>query len=214
MPRGGQEWSEARRFPGRIIIDEREPALRTAGEWSRPDTIWTDDSRQDSGAVGAACVWKTQEGWTGRRFHLGTNKEAPDAETSAIYQALRALDQRQESGRRYTVFVDSISAITRVRGDALGPGQRFAVAAIGVCSRILTRDNEVTARWVPTHSGAVGNEVADRYAKSAAIGEDSVEEIPEGCPAETPLSHLTRVATEARSRETAEWISGHVRPER
>ena len=58
------------------------------------------------------------------------------------------------------------------------------------------------------HSGAAGNEVADEYAKSAATGEDSVEEIPEGYGAEVSLSHMTRVATEARSRETAEWISG------
>ena len=83
-------WS--RRFPGRII-DEREPALRAASEWNHPDTNWTDGSRQDNGTVGAACVWKSQEGWTGRRFHLGTNKEVFDAEVLAIYQALSALGQ-------------------------------------------------------------------------------------------------------------------------
>ena len=66
----------------------------------------------------------------------------------------------------------------------------------------------------PAHSGATGNEVADRYTKSAATGEESVEAIPEGYAAETSLSHMTRVATEARSRETAEWIMAHVRPER
>ena len=69
------------------------------------------------------------------------------------------------------MFVNSTSAINRVRDDALGPGQRFGVAAIEVCSRILARDNEVTIRWVPAHSGASGNEVADEYAKSAATGD-------------------------------------------
>ena len=88
------------------------------------------------------------------------------------------------------------------------------MAAIEVCSRILARDNEVTIRWAPAHSGATGKEVADRYAKSAATGEGPTEEIPEGYVGETSLSHMTRVATEARSRETAEWISEHVRPER
>ena len=56
----GQGWS----FPGNIIIDEREPALRIASEWSLPDTIWTDGSRQEGGRVRAACVWRTQEEWT------------------------------------------------------------------------------------------------------------------------------------------------------
>ena len=31
---------------------------------------------------------------------------------------------------------------------------------------------------------------------------------------ETGLSHMTRVATEARSRSTAQWISGRVGPRR
>ena len=114
--------------------------------------------------MGAVCIWRTQEGWTGRRYHLGTNKEVFDAETFAIYQALHALDQQQESGHQYTVFVDSTSAINRVRDDALGTGQRFAVAATEVCSRFLTRGDDVTIRWVPAHSEATGNEVADKYA--------------------------------------------------
>ena len=164
--------------------------------------------------MGAACVWRTQEEWTGRRFQLGTNKEVFDAEVFAIYQALSTIERRQERGHSYTVFVDSTSAIDRVRDDELGPGQRFAVAAIEVCSRIITNDNSVIIRWVPAHSGATGNEVAGRYAKSAATGEEPVEAIPEGYAAETSLSHMTRVATEARSKETREWITAHVRPER
>lgn len=38
----------------------------------------------------------------------------------------------------------------------------------------------VTVRWVSSHSGAEGNEVADRYAKSAATGEAPVEESQRG----------------------------------
>ena len=87
------------------------------------------------------------------------------------------------------MFVDSTSAINRVRDDALGPGQRFGVAAIDVCLRILARDNDVTIRWVPAHSGASGNEVADEYAKSAATGDAPEEEIPEGYGNETSLTH-------------------------
>ena len=211
-----QEWSTARRFPGRIIVDERAAALHTASEWNCQDTVWTGGSRQEDGRVGAPCVWRTQEGWTRRRFHLGTNKEVFDGETLAIYQAPRDPDQRQESGHRYTAPVDSTSAINRVRDDALGHGQRFAVAATEVCSCILARDNDITIRWVLEHSGAAGNEVADEYAKSVATGDAPVETegIPEGYINETSLSHLTRVATEARSHGAAEWISGHFRPER
>lgn len=51
------------------------------------------------------------EGGTESRYHLGTKKEDFDAVAFAIYQALHTLDQRQEGGRRCTVFVDSNSAI-------------------------------------------------------------------------------------------------------
>ena len=37
-------------------------------------------------------------GWTGRRFHIGSNKEVFDAEVYEIYQALSTMDQRQETG--------------------------------------------------------------------------------------------------------------------
>ena len=104
-------------------MEKRESALITATTWREPGTVWTDGSRQENGEVGAACVWMTQEGWTGRRFQLGGNKEVFDAEVFAIYQALRAIEQRQERGRSYTIFVDSTSAIDRVRDDELGPGQ-------------------------------------------------------------------------------------------
>ena len=119
-------------------------------------------------------------GWTGRRFHLGTNKEVFGAETFAIYQALRIVDQRQESGHGYTVFVDSTAAIYRVRTDALGPGQRFAIAAMEVCGRVLARDNEVTIRWVPAHSKAAGNEKADELTKAAAMPWCQIKRTPAG----------------------------------
>ena len=101
-----------------------------------------------------------------------------------------------------------------MRDDHLGPGQRFAVAAIEVCGRIHGRDNEVTIRWVPAHSGAPGNEAADEFARSAARRGGPVDDLPEGYADETSLLHMTRVATETRTRETREWISRHVRPER
>ena len=44
------------------MVEEREQALKTAKEWRRSDTLWTDGSRQEDGRVVAACVWGTQKG--------------------------------------------------------------------------------------------------------------------------------------------------------
>ena len=48
-------------------------------------------------------------GWTGRRCHLGRNKEVFDAEVFdaelyMLYQALQTFGDRNEQGRRYTIF--------------------------------------------------------------------------------------------------------------
>ena len=55
--------------------------------------------------MGAAFAWSRGGSWHSRRFHLG-NKKVFDAEVFAIYQALKASDEAQESGH-YTIFADS-----------------------------------------------------------------------------------------------------------
>ena len=108
----------------------------------------------------------------------------------------------------------SAAAIERVWSDSIGPGQRFAVAVIGVCTRLMSRDNEVTVSWAPAHHGVLGNEKADEYAKAAAEGTEPDSAVPDEYWWETSLSHMTRVATEARSRSAAQWIPDHVGPQR
>ena len=187
--------------------------MRPEGPWQRlrhclnSGTVWTDGSRLDSREVGAACVWRSAEGWTGRRYHL-----VFDAEVFVIYRALHVLDQRQESGRRYTIFVDSTAAIDRIRSDAIGPGQRFAIASMEVCERVAAKDNAVTIRWVPAHAGVQGNEVADRYAKAAAgrSAPCADGDTPDELRWESSLSYMTGAATEARSQATTTWVSERI----
>ena len=47
--------------------------------------------------------------WTGRKFHLGKNKEVFYAEVFALLQVLKISLQRNETGRNYTIFSDSSS---------------------------------------------------------------------------------------------------------
>ena len=47
-----------------------------------------------------------------------------NVEVYAIYQALSIIDRKQKSSHQYTVFVDSTSAIDRIRSDALGPAKQ------------------------------------------------------------------------------------------
>ena len=145
-----QVWEEGRTFPGGFTIDGKGPAKETAQNWRRAGTIWTDGSRLDSGAIGAACAWQSEGEWMGRRFHLGTNKEVFDAEVYAIYQALKIFEERQQAGRKYTVFSDCQPAIRRALSDVLGPGQQWARAIIEVATRLISCNND------PMGPGACG----------------------------------------------------------
>ena len=157
--------------------------------WRRGDTIWTDGSRLDNGKVGAACASRIPSGWTGRRYHLGTNKEVFGAEVYAIYRALSIMDQEQRSSHWYTVFVDSTVATEWIRSDSINPGQRFTIATIETCTRLMTRDSEVTVRWVPAHHGVFGNGKADEYAKAAAEGTEPDCAVPDEYRWDQPVPH-------------------------
>ena len=131
-------------------------------------------------------------------------------EVYAIAQAIEVINQRQERSHRYSIFVDSTSALDRIRTDAIRQGQSFGIAAIEGCSRVMSRDNEITPQWVPAHHGVPGNKKADKYAKAAAEGERPDSMVLDELRWETSLSHMTRVATEARSRRTKQWILEHL----
>ena len=53
-----QSWEESRALRGEIIVESKKEALRAAREWQdRTRTAWTDRSRLESGAVGAAVAF-------------------------------------------------------------------------------------------------------------------------------------------------------------
>lgn len=81
----------------------------------------------------------------GRPLYLDNNKGVFGAEAFAIYQAVGLFDARLKANQKYSVFLDSQSAIRRVMTDAVGPGQQGARAAKEVCSRLMTGQNKVIA---------------------------------------------------------------------
>ena len=202
-----QRWEEFRDLGAEVHVEEKEDALRAAREWSEEDqknTVWTDGSRLESGAVGAAVAFREGCSWKREGTYLGKNKEVFDAEVFAIGQALRVFNDRDDENIRYTIFSDSQAALSRIQHDRTGPGQALAISAITTAGAMMDRGNTITLRWTPSHGGIDGNEQADEMAKRAA--EEREGRADPLYLREASLSHLTRATTEARSTATSEWI--------
>ena len=204
-----QRWNAMRVFQGKVHVDSREDALALALEWTdRLGTMWTDDSRLQSGQVGAAAVWWEEGRWRGAGTFLSTNKEVFDAEVFAI-QAIRLLNARGECGRSYTIFSDSQAAVARAQRTDCGPDQALASAVVSFSCEIRSRGNDINIRWTPAHQGVDGNEQADAWARRA---EEGVEGRADPVYLrEASLSHLTRISAERRATDTGQWISSHVK---
>ena len=64
-----------------------------------------------------------------------------------------------------------------------------------VHARLADRDNEVTVHWDPAHSGILGNEMVDGFAREAACSRQRHQAL-DSLLQEDSLSHLAQVATE------------------
>ena len=150
--------------------------------------------------LGGLCTIRRNGGrrWRSDGFRLGGGQEAYDAEVAAIVYGLQ-LHGRDDRGRNYTIFTDSVAAMKRARGDAPGPGQEMAVRAIEIAERLVRQGNTVTIRWTPAHKGVEGNERADQVAKEAATFPPL-----RGTRGRFSLAFLKRRITD---RTTTRWIT-------
>jgi ribonuclease HI len=107
--------------------------------------------------------WEGMEGvWQGRKMFMDRKKEVFDAEeVHAIWMGLTAARDHEDDCAAFgpnavIIFTHAQAALERIRNDDPGPGQWLV-------RRILRTEY----LWVPGHKG---NEVADEWAKDAAVG--------------------------------------------
>ena len=110
-----QRWEEFKELRAEVFVERMEEALETARNWKDQErTIWTDGSRLDNKAVGAAVAFRREDRWTGRGVYLGKNKDVYDAELFSITMALEEFNSREVFGQKYTIFSDSQAAVSRI----------------------------------------------------------------------------------------------------
>jgi ribonuclease HI len=180
-------------FPGKIVIQGAEEALRKAQGAGQGLVLWSDGSQLENGRVGAGVAWKPEHAsWNTQETPLGKRVEVFDVELHDVCSALE-IAERLECDGRATVFLDSQAAIRRLQHTEPGPGQELAMRAQATARRLQAQQMEVTVQWVPGHAGVEGNKQADKAAKQAAAK-----------PAEEgviSLAHVRKRGTEKHSAQ-------------
>jgi ribonuclease HI len=204
---------------GRVIMEDTESAKATAETWTadRGIAIFTDGSKFEDGCTGCAAVWKSGDGWQGRKVFMGRNKEVFDAELYAIWIGLAsARDHLKDDwmgAKSITFFTDAQAALKRIRNDDPGPGQWLARRIIRTERQLRQAGWTTEFRWVPGHKGVEGNEVADQWAKEGAEA-TGAEHLPREEESITTLAHVARGITEAKWNEHLAWVKERCRGKR
>ncbi len=132
--------------------------------------IYTDGSRID-GRVGAAFVAKSTNLFASihQKFNLANCCSVFQAELVAIRESLNWLASRPITSA--IIFSDSNSALQAIENRCnINP---LINQIIELVHRIQDARSSVTFSWVKAHSGIAGNELADFYAKEAALSTNS-----------------------------------------
>jgi ribonuclease HI len=204
---------------GRVIMEDTESAKTTAETWTadRGIAIFTDGSKFEDGYTGCAAVWRSGDGWQGRKVFMGRNKEVFDAELYAIWMGLAsARDHLKEDwagAKSITIFTDAQAALKRIRNDDPGPGQWLARRILRTERQLRQAGWTTEFRWVPGHKGVEGNEVADQWAKDGA-GYSGAERLPREEESITSLAHVARGISERKWSEHMGWVKERCRGKR
>ena len=156
--------------------------------------------------MGCAVAWQEHGGeWQHLATHLGSNKEAYDAELHAIGDALEVAASR-EPGIQVTIFTDAQAALQRIKHDDPRPSQWLARRYTSGRGTLL-RGTNAEYRRMPGHKGMPGNEAADRAAGQAAQGISARGVLRQGPAHLTSLAHLRRRVTEEKWEDSYKWIT-------
>ena len=158
---------------GKVIIDNKTQALKEGRKNHAGLTMWTDGSKLSNGRCGAAVCWKDIKSnqWRQKSVFLGKNKETLDVELWAISEALDTAMREilTVDNTLITIFCDSQKTLTTIRQPPSQKENRFFRGQIYYkAKKLKTNGHMVVCRWIPGHTGLIGNEKADLAARNKA----------------------------------------------
>ncbi|GFF96867.1 hypothetical protein IFM47457_11104 [Aspergillus lentulus] len=180
-----------------VILGQSQPAV----------AVYTDGSGIN-GKIGAAAV--CPQYLETRAAYMGEQSEDTvyAAELQGIFLALIIIIRRRIC--QAVVFTDNQAALRAIQNPGRQSGQYLLEAVIAALEKAREEGLTVRFRWIPSHSGVEGNELADKAAKEATGWRQirghrgRVKEVMTATTAPRPIQQrLLRSAVETRIREMA-----------
>jgi ribonuclease HI len=175
-----------------------------AGNEDTPIQVYTDGSKQQQGVGSGAVLFKGSEMIDKIQFKLDNKCSNNQAEQLAILKALEKLEVLNKQGinaLETTIYTDS-----RVTLDLLQNYNKHGFLVEKIRKKVATMQRsgwQIRFSWVKAHIGVHGNELADKAAKEAAQGNDTLYEYTR-----IPKSYLYHeAAEEAKQKWQAEWTT-------
>jgi ribonuclease HI len=143
-----------------IIIEDGEP------DFMNNVRVYTDGSLVKDNAGSGFLIEKRWENTseTGK-FALGPQRSVFQAEVYAVNKAVEQMLSSSTTGRKITIHVDSQAALQALSSSFI---TKKCVRRVVRNLNKLGHQNLVSLRWVKSHVGHNGNEIADMLAKSGA----------------------------------------------
>jgi ribonuclease HI len=153
--------------------------VKESFKYGNPDStcdtgIFTDGSLLN-GKSGSGFLCEGRDGSFEGKFPLGENISVFQAEIYAIYKAAESLVKKRVSGQRLIFHVDNQAALLALDKNIID--KKCVRSAANMLNK-LGKGNNVSLRWIKSHIGYTGNEIADKLAKEATTLENIMTDKP------------------------------------
>ena len=142
--------------------------------------VYTDGSLQTNHTAGCAATIPDLK--ITKKAKLNTGISIFTAELHAIHLAcntLLELQARPNAPVQAVILTDSKSALQALNSKKTKNRKEMVQEIQFLCHQLITKGLDLTLQWIPSHSGILGNDMADREAKCA---------VTEGTPTNLKLS--------------------------
>jgi ribonuclease HI len=158
------------------IPDSKEASIAEDYNATEVIKIYTDGSAHKGKVSAAAVLIRAGEPTQTLHYHLGSESEhtIPEAELIGLLLALHLIKAERKKNKSFAIGTDNHAALKAFHSSMRSPAHYIAREVLKLstmlCKHTRGKKYSLMLQWTAGHVGILGNELADREAKQAAVG--------------------------------------------